>query len=946
MIEEIKQKLAEYKTWVVDLETTGLDPFLNRIIGIGIAFSETDIYYLDLVKEGSIKIFRELKDLFENSEYTWINQNIKFDYEMLYTNGIYPKNKLIDTMLAAHLLNENLLGKKNLVDLCQAYLGVTLKGFDDYDGSKGNTLEEKCRSDVKHTYLLWQKQKTMLEEQKLMSVLLKIETPLIPIISEMELTGITADIPYLEDKVEIKEKEVTDVLSAIRKEVGNDNFNPASSQQVGKLLVDEYKLISKEACPKTEKKQQYQMNDDLLITLKKKHAIVPMLLNFSKVSHELNTYYKPFYAIAIDDEFNRVRAHYNQAGTPISRMSSNSPNHQNLPREKNAMRKAMIAPKGKVLLDIDYNQLELRVMAQMSKDPVMIEAFTKLGDLHKQVEIDWKIERPLAKCLDGDTIIFTKDNVPRTIKEIIKDIEPDEHRIIPKTFLADGYGGYTTSNQGLIRHNRECSIVVTKRGVVCSTNDHRWLLKNGDLIETCDLRPGMELPIASIPELTGKPNTVKVNPFTGDVNSGYCDLVLDEKWGYFAGLFHGDGCSVNGYQYMISHGSTDDYKEWRDVVFNAIVDIGLPAFKCNDLKATRVGCTRVARMLNSLGLGNKRGKRLKVPEWVISGGRKVVLAYLAGLFDTDGTVSDSFNFTTKDPEFAGQVGLLLKSLGNNITVEPCWNKTYKRWYYRVHVLSTNLAKFADELPLRSEKKEKLVFKGRHLTVVKFENRDVVKQVIPIGERTVYDFHVDNNTHLFLQGGFIGHNNINFSMTYGGSWKVVMEKAGCSESDAKRYWNAWHYKYKQVQVYQKNKIDEMLSNNGVVVNLFGRKRRLNAEMERAVQYASARGKEVTWKYTEVGRQAGHFGIASSALDIMKLGMIKLWGNISELRKKDKIWNEVRYIAQVHDEILFECPVEIKEEMKPLAVNCLETCCKLIIPLKAEIGEGCNWEEAKN
>jgi len=494
-----------------------------------------------------------------------------------------------------------------------------------------------------------------------------------------------------------------------------------------------------------------------------------------------------------------VNAKGKSNGTVAGRFSAVHPNLQNIPVRDEEIgplcRGMFVADEGMEMFSGDYSQIEYREIvhaattrAEMPKEKAVkmwgkdgIELWEKLQtsfvtrdkyindpttDFHKFMATLTGLERKYAKCLDGDTLVSNAHGI-FPIKQLVGETHEEQHGTITRTELANGQGNWTAATSGVVRRKVPCVFVVTRQAIVCCSKEHRWLTKNG-LVRATDLA-GEALPIARIPALRGCPKTMAVNLFDQSIGNGAATLLLDEKWAYLAGIFHGDG-TANESSISITHGCGDDYVQWRHIIRQAARAVGIIPKTDKTLTATSLGSRVASRIFAQLGLIRNYGyhrKHLRVPQWVLAGGPKVALAYIAGLVDTDGTIGENTNLsiTTHSADYAGQLAYLLRALGYQTFVGACWNKKYKRYYFRVCVAAADLRELASELPLRTEKGKKLIARSEKVIHARQIISDTVKHVLDAGLRDVYDFHVEATDHLYLQGGLIGHNSVNFAVAF-------------------------------------------------------------------------------------------------------------------------------------------------------------------------------------
>ena len=601
-------------------------------------------------------------------------------------------------------------------------------------------------------------------------------------------------------------------------------------------------------------------------------------------------------------------------------------------------------------------------------------------DIHTRTANETGAPRnPVAKCLDGRTLLSTSidNDTPRlmTIRHLFQtacpDATPGHHRAVydgAGYAVSDGRLGVVRIKSGLVRPSRSTKIVVTKRAVVVATNDHRFQVIGGglgnlppntpgyvhvegmSLVEADKLKKGMCLPMgdAAHPRADDAafhreraPVVIRLNPFTKEMGDGPASLMLDEPWAYFAGMFAGDGCA-SGNACVITHGHTPEYEEWRQTVRRACDQVGLPTSVSGDKRQTRFGSRVVRRYLASLELCQEEGvsgrRILEVPSWVLGGGPSVMWSYLAGLFDTDGTVgkqgAGTASVTTGNPEFAGQIAMLLRWLGMPILVQPGYNKTYEKYYYTIHVLGEGLERFQAYCPLRRrDKVERLTDRNAAIKRRCAPGNDEVLLVLDGGEREVFDFHIDNEDHLYLQGGLIGHNNLNFGCQYRmGPRKARGYIKVKTVAEAKEFIDAWFKSFKGVRRYH-NDVDALLRANGwIMETVVGRKRRL--------------GREAAKNDFRAVTQGINHAVQGSAGDLIKLAMIKWWKKRCELAETDERWANTHPIMQIHDEFATEGPDEVAPESLALIQECMNSADggQLGVPLASSGGCGKRWSEA--
>lgn len=390
-IDELVGKLMQQTACCFDTETTGLDPISSELVGMSFAFDENEAHYVHVPHdfEETKKILEKFRPFFENEKIQKIGQNIKYDIIVLKKYGIKIKGELFDTMIAHYLLNPEL--RHNMDYMAETYLKYRTIHIDELIGSKGkNQLSMRhLRSDQIKDYACEDADITLklknilqqaIEKQGLQKLLYEIELPLIYVLADMEYTGVRLDKNALSEY----SKKLTGQLKNIEADIYTEaetEFNINSAKQVGEVLFDKLKIVDK---PKKTKTGQYVTSEETLESIRDTHPIVGKILEYRGLKKLLSTYVDalPLLINPIDE---KVHTSYNQTVTATGRLSSSNPNLQNIPiREDQGreIRKAFIADEGCTFFSADYSQIELRIMAHLSQDPTMIEAFNSGEDIH------------------------------------------------------------------------------------------------------------------------------------------------------------------------------------------------------------------------------------------------------------------------------------------------------------------------------------------------------------------------------------------------------------------------------------------------------------------------------------------------------------------------------------------------------------------------------------
>lgn len=375
-----------------DTETDGIDPLQAGLVGISFAVKENEAWYVP-VPANSVeadKIISHFTPALENPRSMKIGQNIKFDILVLRKYGVRVAGPLFDTMIAHYLLNPEL--RHGMDYLAETYLNYKTVPIEDLIGPKGKnqrcmrdipvaTVAEYAAEDADVTLKLKNYFAPALKKEGLESLFFDMEMPLVYVLAEMEATGVTLDTGALKQS----SIELTQVMNALEKEVYElvgRKFNINSSRQVGEILFDRLKLDEK---AKKTKTGGYSTSEDILEKLRNKHPAVGKILEYRGLKKLLSTYIDALPEL-IHSDTGKIHTSYNQAVTATGRLSSTNPNLQNIPvRDElgREIRKAFTADSPESLFfSADYSQIELRIMAHLSGDQHMIEAFRSGEDIH------------------------------------------------------------------------------------------------------------------------------------------------------------------------------------------------------------------------------------------------------------------------------------------------------------------------------------------------------------------------------------------------------------------------------------------------------------------------------------------------------------------------------------------------------------------------------------
>jgi DNA polymerase-1 len=386
------QNLLKQTSVCFDTETTGLNPITAELVGIAFSWEVGKGFYLPFPedKNEAQDLIELLRPFFENESIQKIGQNLKYDIKVLAKYKVSVKGKLFDTMLAHYLINPDM--RHNMNVLSETYLNYTPVPITELIGKKGkNQLSmrevpidkqtEYAVEDADITLQLKEHFEKELGDANVQKLFNEIEIPLVSVLAAMELEGINLDVPFLNGLASDLDKDIKELVSEIY-EAANEEFNIASPKQLGIVLFEKMKLIDK---PKKTKTGQYSTAEDVLSYLAKDHEIIRNILAYRGLAKLKSTYVDAL-PLQVEPITGRVHTDYMQTVAATGRLSSNNPNLQNIPirtERGRQVRKAFI-PRNKdyVLLAADYSQIELRIIAALSKETNMIEAFKNGEDIH------------------------------------------------------------------------------------------------------------------------------------------------------------------------------------------------------------------------------------------------------------------------------------------------------------------------------------------------------------------------------------------------------------------------------------------------------------------------------------------------------------------------------------------------------------------------------------
>ena len=394
--EEELHKLCDFfitKEYVsIDTETTSTDAISAELVGLSFSVEENKAFYVPIPakNEEAIKYVQIFKPLYESDKIMKIGQNIKYDYEVLSRYGVTLQGKMFDTMIAHYLIQPEL--HHNMDYMAETLLGYQTIHIEELLGPKGKKqknmrdlsptdIYEYAAEDADITLRLKNVLEPRLKELGVEELFWNIEMPLVRVLADMELNGVCLDTEALQDTSKIFTERMKQYEQQIYKEAGEE-FNISSPKQVGDILFGKMQILDK---PKKTKTGQYVTSEEVLQSLESKNPIVRNILNYRGMKKLLSTYIDALPKL-INPRTGHIHTSFNQALTATGRLSSSDPNLQNIPvrtDDGKEIRKCFIPEEGCLFFSADYSQIELRIMAHLSEDENMMEAFREGHDIHR-----------------------------------------------------------------------------------------------------------------------------------------------------------------------------------------------------------------------------------------------------------------------------------------------------------------------------------------------------------------------------------------------------------------------------------------------------------------------------------------------------------------------------------------------------------------------------------
>ena len=412
--EEDMKKLCDFlrtnKILSLDTETTSTNPIDAELVGLSFAVKENEAWYVPVPanRKEALKIVSIFKSLYEDPKILKVGQNIKYDYEVLHRYGVTVSGKIFDTMLAHYVIQPEL--HHNMDYMAETLLHYQTIHIEELIGPKGKSQKsmrdlrpedvyEYAAEDADVTLKLKNVLEPKLKEVGAEDLFWNLEMPLMPVLADMEMTGVRLDTEALAETSRIFTERMNRYEQRIYDEAG-ERFNISSPRQVGDILFGKMQLLEK---PKKTKTGQYVTSEEVLQSLRTKAPIVADILNYRGVKKLLSTYVDALPKL-INPHTGHIHTSFNQALTATGRLSSSDPNLQNIPvrsEDGKEIRKCFIPEPDCLFFSADYSQIELRIMAHLSQDENMIEAFREGFDIHRATAARiWK--KPFDDVTDAE----------------------------------------------------------------------------------------------------------------------------------------------------------------------------------------------------------------------------------------------------------------------------------------------------------------------------------------------------------------------------------------------------------------------------------------------------------------------------------------------------------------------------------------------------------------
>lgn len=1016
-IEEVRMfvdKAIEKGLCALDLETTGLntrtkkvkgspagsfiETSIEKIVGIGLSYDSNFGLYIPINHKEDPElnlpedaILEEINRLCANCIILF--HNAKFDMVVLKNHNVKSienHNDFEDTMLLARCYD---LGQKDvkLKNLSERLLGQKMLTFEDivknakrFDfvspkiGYIYGASDPMCTLDLYNFFM----SQDIVKEQML---IYNLEKRVVFVVMEMESNLVLIDVPHLMDLKKRTEKRIEEIIREVYKLAGQE-FNIGSTQQLGKILFEKLNYRYPEKVKTAS--GQYKTDSATLGRIVDEYPVVSRIIEFRELEKALNTYINNL--LANRDENDCVKLGFHQSGTDTGRFSSpggmgikedgysgvNIQSTPKIPPEENPwldLRKAFIARPGKTIVAVDYENEEMRVATNLSKETTWIEALHKGADFHtatgaiisgKDIKDVTKVERQKGKCVAKGTLIASKRGwVP------IENLKVGDLVITHKGDLKKVSKIWDMG----IKHG---VLITTKSGhkITCGLN-HRFMTPDGKWIKARHLKIDQIIRTASCKKM--QPNKIQRIHFNiwnkGNNNFISKDLPYIEispLWARLMGYLIGDGSiNLNSAHIVCSN----EYEDVKEDILNTAKELGLnPTCKIEKRKLKNrkplykihMGSRILVRFFREIGFTGRREwkkenkklgrfksvKTFRIPRIIFESPKKVSREFLRGLFETDGYVNKGYvnksskkkelSITTKDKEFAEDIQLLLSQFGIKTSIIPSFSKRYNRYYYCVLCSVYGAKIFEKEINFISKnKRERLhkitsdpksrIYKSSGSYTVKWETK--IKDIQFLDNVNLMDLTIEDD-HTYIAQGLITHNTVNFLSLYLGGPRTLSAQAKVPFAEAQRILKTFFAGVPKLKKWIDNEILKARKLKKVKT-VFGRIRPLAQFYGSGDKALEAHG----------DRCAINTQVQGASADIMKAVMSALYNWIH----RNNFQNDIKMLITMHDELVFEITTEKLEFLVPEIAKIMmldDVITKQLrweIPLTVDVKYGNSW-----
>lgn len=911
------------KFLILDVETDSLDRHKADVVLFSYAVVEEGAKEIDI--KVATEFTPEIKALIENPEYIKVAYNIKFEYQKLKAYGINLPHPWYDPMIAFWLLQEGAkekdytgkerlhYGLKNVSDKV-LHLGNDLLDFSKLSKTYGHKegrkfidakaseippeiLGKYCQKDVWLTWKCLDYTRKRLKEENLEKLFYKIEMPCAKIIADMELFGVRIDTEYLTQYGE----QINSQCLVIEQNLNDMGFhyNFGSPKQLETMLYDELKL------PVLEKtKTGRSVSTPTLFKLKDKHEVVPILLEYKKLTKLYNTYVKGWLE-ETNPETGRVYFDIWQTGTDTGRLSGNNQQTPKKSEEGQEVRKALIADQGYKLVSADYSQMDLRILAHHSQDKELLYAFNNDLDLHDYTSQLMECDRLTAKAINFGLIygkaqpLGSKVLTPNGWTRMGK-IRQGDIVCSPSGFNSTVLYVTPSSEQDVYE------ITMSDGSTTRASKDHLWEIstaydrqtKRSRLLRTVDiipiLRKGNQLNVG-IRKLKSVNFDAKEPP---------------PLHPYILGALLGDG-SLQGSSISFTCAKSNVKEKFIKYLQKDLVLSGkgihyrivshTPNLKTKEGKYTKKVGSMISK-IKQLGLYGCRSWEKFIPKEFLLNTVSNRELLLEGLLNTDGykikNTANSFEYCTVSSKLARDVKFLVKSLG-----------------WRCSIL-TSIGGYGGKKTRRKYR----------LFISKAYDNHYIKNITYIGKEPCRCIKVNNIDGLYVTDDFIVTHNSAYG--FARDW-------GISEKEAQKFLDNYFNKYVGVKEWMKRQI-ETTKKLGYTITITGRKRKISPDIRLPYLASYRKGEREDlnrWKREAAERTCLNSPIQGGTADVAKIAMIKCTDVLCELDPR------CRLLAQIHDELVFEVPEAITVSVCEAIKKTMETAVTLKnVPLKVNVKGG--------